>query len=596
MLSSVFFIIILLIALSLYAGQRIPNVVTASITMVLLIITGLTSVEEAFSGFSNPAVLTIASMFILSAGLINTGALIPIADRINRWSRQDWKRMMLAIAITVVPASAFVATTPVVVIMMPAVLSLCRQNGFPPSKALMPLSYLCIMGGMLTLFGTSTNLIVNNSYREHVGESFLVFEFTWMALAVIAVGLTYILLLGRKWLPERETLSSILAGVQRSKYVTEVLVPQDSPWIGKTYQETLGKSTKTRILQLQRSLLFYVGTDAARRPLQADDALILEGSGEALTTLITQKMFQEATVLDDSQRVPIREFNLRIAEVVVRPDSTFIGSRIKRLDLYKRFGVSLLAIQRGGRNHRMDLRNMFAKEGDVLLVQAEAETLEHLKNSTELLVVEDTPFGVFQKRKALTAFGVMAAVVLTSMLAHFPIAVCALGGAAMMLALNCLRLEEAFKALDLNVLALLIGTIPLGIAFEKTPLFPGIGETMMTLVGDAGPYLMLAILYLITNILTSLLSNAAVAVLMTPLAIDMAHQMGISPKPFAVSVCFAATMAFASPIGYQTNIIVMGPAGYRFSDYLRFGLPLCLLAWLTVWLLTPIFWPFVPIT
>ena len=594
MVEKLFFLAILSGAMTLYVSQRVPIIITALLTIFALVMTGLLNLEQALAGFSNPATITIGAMFVLSGGLIRTGALDQFTNRLADWSKGNPFRLLLGMSVFIPLASAFINNTPVVVMMVPIALAMSRRVGMSPSKILMPVSFLAIIGGTCTLIGTSTNLLIGEIYRESTQIQLGIFDFLPLGLIFLAVGVVYILLFYRKLLPDRESLSAILPTSHRSNYVTEVIVPEGSALVGKTLQDSIGKATPMRLLQLIRGENMLLGSEASKSILQADDKLILEASSRALGELISSERVALGTVIQDEVRVPIRTFSLMVVELVVLPESPYIGTRIPNLKLYKRFGVKVMAIQRGGTNHRMDLRAMRVKAGDLLLVQGDEKGIAAVRETGEVLVIEDVNRTLRRRRHAPHALTIMAAVVLLTLITPYPITVWAILGAIAMILTSCLRTEEAIGSLDFNVLFLLIGTIPLGTAMMTTGILKDISVFMLHGLGNAAPVVLLSVLFLVTNILTALLSNNAVAVLMTPLAINLASQLGAEPIPFVMAVAFAANSSIATPQGYQTNIIVMGPAGYKFTDFMKMGLPLSFIFWIVATIFIPIIWPLTP--
>jgi len=339
-------------ALVMYFTQRVSSIITALITITALILTGLVTLDQALSGFSSTATIAIGAMFVLSAGLIKTGALEPLTAMMAKWSGGSYPKLILAMTITIPVASAFTNNTPVVVMMVPVIMGLARDLKIPPSKLLMPVSFLAILGGTCTLIGTSTNLLIDEDYRLHTGTHLGIFDFTPLGLITLTAGVGFILLFGRRLLPNRESLSSILPASQRSRYVTEVVVKAGSPLIGRTIKETFPVRGPLKFVQLLRSNELHIPAAGGMIEIKAEDALLLEGSPKDLTDMIANDQVELGTVLEDSERVPIRTFSLTLFELVVLPESSLIGSKVRDLTLNRVHGVKVLAIQRGGRHHR----------------------------------------------------------------------------------------------------------------------------------------------------------------------------------------------------------------------------------------------------
>ncbi len=591
LIDKILFLLILTGTMYAYISQRFSVITTALVSIVALMVTDVLNLEEALSGFSSPATVSIGAMFILSAGLIKTGALDPLTAKLASFSGGSYFRLILAMALTIPIASAFTNNTPIVVMMVPVIVSLGRQLDIASSKLLMPLSFLAILGGTMTLIGTSTNLLIDDIYTQETGYHLSIFDFTPMGLVVLLVGGTFLVLTGERFLPKRESLTSILPPERRSSYVTEVVVQTGSPLIGKIIGETFPKGGKLRFLHLIREGDIQFTAKPLGQAIHPEDALILEGSPEALNDLLTSQEVELGTVLEDSVRVPMRTFARTLFELVVLPDSPLVGNKISRLKLNKLYDVKVVAVQRGGRHHRMDIRDMRIKSGDMFLVQGDQKAMHALRESPDFLVIEEVGKTIPQREKSVWALGVIIAVVLLTATTHLPLVVWALAGVLVLILSRCLGTDDCIAAIDFNVLFLLIGTIPLGTAFVRTGLTEDVAHFLVEVVGANHPLLLIATLYLVTNVLTSLISNTAVAALMTPLAIGLAHELGIESKPLIMTVAFAASAAFATPIAYQTNIIVMGPGGYTFNDYMRYGLPLSLLIWITVSLMIPVLYP-----
>ena len=587
----IMFLIILTGAMTLYITQRVSVIITALITIAALTLGGIIPIDSALSGFASPATIAIGAMFVLSAGLIKTGALEPLTTKLSKWSKGSYSRLLLLMALTIPIASAFTNNTPVVVMMVPVVMSLGRELKISPSKLLMPLSFFAILGGTCTLIGTSTNLLIDDFYRLEANQHLNIFDFTPLGIIVLLVGSAYIMLFGKKFLPNRDSLSALLPQARRSRYVTEVIVTKDSPLIGKTISETFPKKRSLKFVQLGREDEFHMAIKAGPMKIAEEDALIVEGHPRDLNDLISSQRVVLGTVLEDAMRVPMRTFSMTMFELVVLPDSPLIGEKVLHLKLNRLYGIKLLAIQRGGRHHRMEIRGMRLKAGDMLLAQGDDKGIDALKEGQDFLVIEEVAKTIPNRKKAPIAFGVMIGVVLMTTLTPYPLVVWALIGIVALVVTRCLGTDDCVHALDFNVLFLLIGTIPLGAALVETGLTKDLADFLVNAVGVDHPLILIGSIYLVTNVLTSLLSNTAVAVLMAPLALGLAVQTGINPKPLIMAVAFAASAAFATPIAYQTNIIVMGPAGYTFGDYLKFGVPLSLLIWIVATLMIPIIWP-----
>lgn len=582
---------ILAVALWLLISQRVSIEITALGLVVALAASGILSPEEALAGFASEATLTVAAMFVLSAGLTRTGSLDAAASLLVRVAGASPRRLLLALLPMVAIPSAFLNNTPVVLIFIPVLLSLSRRIGTSPSKVFIPLSYFAILGGTLTLVGTSTNIVVDSVWRQAGGEGLSMFDFTPLGLAYLAVGAVLIVTLGPKVLPDRTVLSQLLEPSQRSNFVTEIAIEEGSRWAGTTLAELMGaeEGESARILELIRDEEVIL-SPSREVELTDGDTLLVEGSPRAIHRLLQTQGVDLASAVADSERVKINRIDLLTVEAVVTPNSRLIGQKLPEIGLNRRFGVKVLAVQRLGRHHRILLRGMRLREGDVLLVQGEPASLKLWQDRGDVLLIEGVEKTLTLPRKTPVALGILAAVVTVGAAGITPLPIAAIAGAAAMMLTGCLRVGEAVASLESSVLLLIAGTIPLGTAMVRTGLADSVAHGVLTVADGTSPVLLVAVLYLVTACLTEVLSNNASAVLLTPIAIALAEQTGLPAKGLVLAVAFGASASFVLPIGYQTNLLVMGPGGYRFSDYARLGVPLSLALFAVATVLIPILW------
>ncbi len=615
-------IAIIAISTTFYITNWVPTEVTAVGTIVVLMATGLLSAGDALSGFSSTATITVAAMFVLSAGLMRTGALEAVTIYLGRFANGSERRLLLLLALVEVPTSAFMNNTPVVVMMIPVVVSLCRQYNLRPSKFLLPVSYFAVLGGTVTLIGTSTNILVSDLYRQSGGPGFGLFDFTGLGLIYAVVGSAFIILIGYRLLPDYSPLANLANDRTHSTYITELVVGSESKLTGKAPADVFSRIALDErpqppqpIRRHRRLSPSHGQVEANARPVitllevlrggqsyqaealrnwrfMAGDVLLVSGTPKDIHLFQQTQAVELASVIEDAERTSLTNFDDQVVEAVVMPGSEVTGNTLREILLHRRFGVRVMGLQHQGRQRVQGLRTHRLEVGDVLLLSGKTAGLHTAAETCRLLLVEGVESSLVRKAKNTTALVIMGLVILLASVTAIPIVLLALAGAVTMIVSRCLRTDEALGALESSTLMLLAGTIPIGVAMEKTGLVESIVNGMIALVGTSNPWLFLGIFYIVTAILTELLSNNAVAVLLTPVALSLATILGVSATPLLVAVLFGASASFMTPFGYQTNAIVMGPGGYKFADYLRIGALLQIIMISVATIFIPIFWPF----
>ncbi len=602
---------ITLLALVLFATEPVPVDVTAIGVMVTLMLVepvtgGLAALgllprpipmvaatpEEGLSGFANVATLTVLAMFILSEGVQRTGVVQILGAKIASVTEDSELKQLGATIGVIAPISGFINNTAAVAILLPMVTDLAERGGTSPSKLLLPLSYASMFGGMLTLIGTSTNILASGlADRLGVG-AFSMFEFTKLGLLVSVVGVAYLMTVGRYLTPARiKPRQDLTEEFEMADYLTEVVVREDSPLVGRQVKSALVDTEfDVDLVQLVRDGEAFL-EPLGPKEIQAGDVFALRTDRNTLVELIDVEGLDlvPATVTEEELEAAGEGQNL--VEVVIAPGSSLVGESLASTSFRQRYDATVLAFRRGGELVRQRMDNIPLRVGDTLLVQATTDSIERLDFNRNFIVAQEIERHDFREGKIPVAVGIVAGVVGLAALDFLPIVLSALVGALAMVATGCLRPTEIYDAVQWDVIFLLAGVIPLGIAMEQTGAAALIAAAVVS-SADVLPLVgVLAVFYLGTALLTNVISNNASVVLMVPVAYEAATTLGANPFAFILSVTFAASTAFMTPVGYQTNLFVYGPGGYRFTDYVKVGAPLQLLFAIVTPLGIALFWP-----
>lgn len=578
---------IALVAVVLFATEKLRIDVVALLVLSTLAIVGLVSPEQALGGFSNPATITVAAMFVLAAGLQNSGALSGIGRLLGK-ARSPTQFLLILFGVLALIAP-FVNNTAVVAVFMPIVMAATASIGMSASKALIPLSYVSQMAGVCTLVGTSTNLLVNAIARDLGHPGFSMFEFTALGVICLVAGCLYLLTVGRWLLPDTRS-AELLDDYQLGKYITELRVMPESSLIGTSVGEVkLGEQYGVFVLELLR------GESKVWAPreqqLQEGDVLLARGDWSKLDEL-RKEAGLEVDPQFKLQQGSFDEADQVLTEVMIAPRSRISGSTLATLDPRWHHNATVLGIHRRGQVLRDKLRNVRLRVGDILLMLMPASETAALRSDTNIIVLSERDAEKPMGWRAPFALATMALVIVVSAVGWVPIAITSLAGAVAMTLAGCLNADEVYDAIDWRIIILLAGLLPLGVAMSETGAAQFLVENTVGLVRSSGPLVVLAVLYLMALVLTEFMSNAAAAVLLTPLGMSTAKMMEVDATPFLIAVTFAASTSFATPVGYQTNTMVYGAGGYRFVDFIKVGLPLNLIFWVLGVTLIPLFWPF----
>ena len=573
-----------------FVKEWAPPDVIALTALIAVIVTGALPGKEVLGLFSNSAPVTIGAMFVLSAALERTGVMDWLAHNFSRLAGRSLFRALGLLALIVVPLSAIANNTPIVVVFLPILMAYARESGVPASKLLIPLSFFAILGGTVTLLGTSTNILAAGIATDMGQPAFGVFEISKLGIVYAVIGVLYLVLFAGRLLPDRPTLSALLSSEDTRSFCTQAVIGKNSNLIGKRLPETeFGRSRTLRVFEILRDGFRVSDIPLDELVLSAGDTLVIKGSARDVTAI---REGGDLHLESDWHEVESGRREVRLVEAIIGPRSPMLAKTIRTLGLRRNYGVVAVALHRRGQNLLDRFQDIPLEFGDTVLFEGPEGNLARLREEDDFLSLNETVHKPFRKNRAPIAVAALTAVVILSGVGVLPIVNAAIIAAVIVVLLRCLDPAEAYESIDWPILFMIIGMLGLGKSLETTGAAQWMSDHLVAGLGPMGPYVLLAAVYLLATIMTELVTNNAVAIILTPIVITMAQTMEVSPRPFIVAVMFAASASFCTPIGYQTNTYVFGAGGYRFSDFPKIGIPLNLLLFVTATLLIPLIWPF----
>jgi di/tricarboxylate transporter len=604
-----FVCVLVLVTVAMFVWEKIsPDVVAMSALFLLLVVPfnghpilvpGDKASQSAILGsiFGNNAILTVSFMFIVGAAVERTGLVEVFGHWFERIAGGGGRRTLLALGILTITVSAFLNNTTVVVVFMPMVLGLCRRQHLMPSRYLIPLSYFAIAGGLCTMIGTSTNLVVNGIVKQKGLEAFSMFDITPIGLVMSAGILGFLILFGRQMLPDRPSLAVLIDSESSHEFMVAAIVGDDSPLVNKKLADTpLSTMKRMRLIEVRRSGN-RVETPLNELLFEAGDRVILkchlagiQGKSDVTAT--------EKAMKDDLGLSFVHTEKAVLMEGMIGPHSNLVGRSLVELNFRQQYGVIIVALHREGENQRDNFQNLKLEVGDTLLLEGSKERMTELFSNDDFINLSEAkpaqkPLPSTPGYRSSRSWVAMLALVLVVVLGAFdqvPFEWVALGAALLVVMGGCLKKDEVYQAIEWRIIVMIIGTLGLGVALDKSGAAKTIVQGLMTVVGDWDHHFIISAVLLLTIVLTELLSNNAVAALLTPLAVQLGADLNCDPHPFIVAVMVGASIGFAIPTGYQTHLLVYSAGGYKFSDFFRIGIIMDLLCWVIGSIAIPLIW------
>ncbi|CAN5905689.1 SLC13 family permease [soil metagenome] len=583
---------IIVLAVYLFVSERFTVDTVSILIMVLFMVTGILTPGEGFAGFSNPATITVGAMFVISAAIFKSGALSNVGSVLTRIGRHNYFLCLLAIMVFAGVMSAFINDTAVVALLMPVVIQVARDTRISPSLLLMPLSFGALMGGVCTLLGTSTNILVSGIAQQQGEDPISMFEMTPAGICFLVAGILYMLFIGRFLLPNRPVMDSLTDSYDMGDYLTEIVLLPTSKSVGSSIQNSqLVKDLDIEIIQIMR------GEDKRFKAyptsvLQANDVLKVRCDVNKLKKLKDEEGIElkpDVAFEDEDLKTAVT----KLYEAIVTPNSMLQGKSLKELNFRSYYdGASVLAIRHRDEILHEKLTHTRLSAGDVLLIAADVRQLDKLRDNDDMLIISETERPSFSYRRIFSVLAIVAGIIGVAAFGGVSIVLTATVGVILLVIFNLISTEEAYKSIEWKVIFMLAGVLSMGAALEKTGAALLLSDLMIESVGVWGPHAVVSAFFFISFMSTNFMSNNATAALLAPIAIAAGHSMGVSVRPMLMAITFAASLSFMTPMGYQTNTMIYSPGNYRFKDYLRVGTPLNLLLWILASLIIPYFFPF----
>ncbi len=584
-----FVLLLLVVAVVLFATEKLSVDIVTFLLLIALVVGGILTPQEAFAGFSNDIIIILGAIFVISGALQETGVLDLLGSRLMRIASTSAGKLQFIIMGASSAVSGFMNNTTVTAMLQPPVIGIARRAGLSPSKLLMPLAFASILGGTCTLIGTSTNVAVSGYMKANGMEELGLFEITPIGLVLVAVGTLYMMTIGRRLLPDHRE-ASLTADYRIREYLSEIIVLPGSPLIGQKSFESDLTLLDFRILKIIRGKEQFL--PSSRVFIEQGDTLLVEGRVQNLMKVKTIEgidMKAEAMLGDRD----LQSSNFRIAEVLLTPQSELIGRTLREANFRRYYGLTVLAIYRFGQSLRDEVADTILRVGDMLLVQGPADRVDALSGHAGLSILEEVNRSPYDPRKGLLTVVIFVLAVIAGGFELMPLSIAFLAAAVLTVLLRCISVEKAYEFIDWRLLVLIGGMTAFGVAMEKTEAAQYLANLIVSWMQPMGIMAILGGFFLLTIILTQPMSNAAAALVVLPVAVQTAHQMGASERTFAIAIMLAASVSFITPFE-PSCILVYGPGKYRFSDFLKVGAGLTLVLAIVVLLLLPFFWPLRP--